>query len=173
MTTLDPLAVAAATTRNDDHLDITDIATMLRRVPLLGGLSGRQLRRVARLARIREFARGDFVIAKGDTPDAFHVILSGHAYVMGRRTLGPGDYFGEIGLLDAAPRSATVIAGNDLRTAEIPRRSFLRLLASEHEIARSLLQTLAKRAREVELPTQGPRRTPAAADAGWPLPGLS
>ena len=173
MTTLDHIAAAAATPRNHDNLDIADVAAMLRRVPLLSGLSGRQLRRIARLAQTKDYTRGDVVIAKGDGADAFLVILSGHAHVMTRRTLGLGDYFGELALVGDAPRSATVIAGNDLRTAEIPRRSFLRLLATEHEIALSLLRTLAARAREADRSTPAPVRTPAAADVGWPVPGLA
>ena len=130
-------------------------ADVLAQVPLFEQLSRRHLRRVTSLARTRRFENGVPVVVAGRPGDTFYVILDGRASVgvPGRRTrkLGPGDYFGEMALLDDAPRSATVTAAGELLVLEIGRAAFGKLLKQEPQIALALLRTLAARVRSLEL----------------------
>jgi CRP-like cAMP-binding protein len=93
------------------------------------------------------------VLQQGDPADSFHLVLSGKARVVGKpraRILRTGDYFGEMALIDGAPRSATIAADEELRTMRIPRKPFMRLVAREPSIAMALLAELAGRVRRLE-----------------------
>ena len=122
--------------------------------------------------RVATFAPGELVIRAGDPGDAFYVIVRGRAGVAGKelsRTLREGDYFGEIAMVDGGPRSATVIALDELHTIAIQRRTFLGLLEADVELARTIMASLARRVRTLE------RRPSTAAPAShsWPIPGLA
>jgi CRP/FNR family transcriptional regulator, cyclic AMP receptor protein len=130
-----------------------DWARVLAALPLFSKCSKRQLRTVARLARFEESPSGQIVIQAGDAPDAFYLILSGRARVLLKpqaRALGVGDYFGEMGLIDGEPRSATVVAVGHLQVMKLPRRPFLKLLEQEPGISIAMLAELAGRLRRVE-----------------------
>src|SRR4029450_4579564 len=130
-----------------------DWAGVLAGLPLFSRCSKRQLRTVARLARFEESPAGQVVIQAGDAPDAFYFILGGKARVLGKpraRVLGVGDYFGEMGLIDGEPRSATIVAVGALQTMKLPRQPFLRLLKQEPGISIAMLAELAGRLRKVE-----------------------
>jgi CRP/FNR family transcriptional regulator, cyclic AMP receptor protein len=130
-----------------------DWAEVLAGLPLFSGLSKRQLRKIAGLAEFKEFAQGDFVTQAGEAGDAFYLILSGQAKVVGKpraRALRVGDYFGEMALIDGEPRSATVAAATELQTMKLPRRPFLRLLEQEPRIAIPMMAELASRVRRLE-----------------------
>lgn len=118
----------------------------LDRTTLLSGLSRRHRRRVLGLAAIDEVASGRPIVRAGDPGEAFFVILSGDAEVelrTGAAKLGPGDHFGELSLIDGAPRAATVLAVGDVTLARIPREAFMDLLTSEPELAAGLLPGMA------------------------------
>jgi CRP-like cAMP-binding protein len=66
------------------------------------------------------------------------------------RTLGPGDHFGEISMIDGKPRSATITATDDLTTLVVPHQDFEQLLRGDPDFARALLSTLCARLREAE-----------------------
>ena len=127
---------------------------MLAEVPLFATLSGRHVRRVAALAKLRRFERGVPVVVAGRPGDAFYVILDGEVSVgvPGRRRtrLGAGDYFGEMSLIDGSPRSATVTADGDVLLLELGRTAFARLLKEEPAITLALLKALAARVRASE-----------------------
>jgi CRP/FNR family cyclic AMP-dependent transcriptional regulator len=130
-----------------------DWARVLAALPLFSKCSKRQLRTVAQLARFEESPPGQVVIQAGDPPDAFHLILGGQARVLGKpraRVLGVGDYFGEMGLIDGEPRTATIVAVAELQTMKLPRRPFLKLLRQEPGISMAMLTELAGRLRKVE-----------------------
>jgi CRP/FNR family cyclic AMP-dependent transcriptional regulator len=131
-----------------------DWANVLASLPLFAGLSKRRLRRVAELAKIGEFHRGDLVIQAGDKGDAVHVILSGQARVIGKpraRLLRAGDYFGEMALIDDQPRSATIIAASDdLQTMKLPRRAFLKVVRQDPGIAIAMIAEMTARIRRLE-----------------------
>jgi CRP-like cAMP-binding protein len=126
----------------------------LAEVPLFEGLSKRHLRRVAKLARIRRFASGSPMVRAGDSGRSFYVLLDGAAKVVRpgarSRRLGTGEYFGEMALIDDAPRSADVVADGEVLALTIDRPGFTKLLRAEPALAQALLRTLAARLRAAE-----------------------
>jgi CRP-like cAMP-binding protein len=127
---------------------------VLERVPLFQALSKRHLRRVAHLAELKRFSAGDQVVKAGARGDAFYVILDGSAQVQTpkghTKELGEGDHFGELALLDGAPRSATVSSIGTLTTARIARTGFLKLLKEEPAIGVGLANGLVAIVRELQ-----------------------
>jgi CRP-like cAMP-binding protein len=129
-----------------------DWARVLGELPLFADVGRRQLNKIAGLARVDQFEPGTIVIQQGEPGDAFHLILLGRARILGKRPkiLRTGDYFGEMALLDGAPRSASVQAVSELQTMRLPRKPFLRLLRNEPSITVALLTRLAGRVRALE-----------------------
>ena len=127
---------------------------VLGRVPLFKDLSQRHLKRVGHLAEMKRFAKGAKVVRAGARGDALYVVLDGTAQVdppAGRKLkLGQGDYFGELALLDGAPRAATVTATGVLTTARIGRPAFQKLLKDEPAIALGLVNGLVAIVRDLE-----------------------
>ena len=139
--------------RSWDRPTTRDWEGVLRALPLFANVSARHLREVAKLARSVEFGPGDFVVNVGEPGDAFYVIVSGKAKFMGgsrRQGLGPGDFFGEMALIDGEPRSATIIATTELHAMKIGRRPFLKLLEQEPKLALAIMQALSGRIRRLE-----------------------
>ena len=135
-----------------DSASDRDWADVLSSLPLFAEVPKRHLRKLAAKAEVREFAAGEAVVATGVPPDWFYVILGGEAKASGRpaaRELGPGDYFGEIALLDREPRSASVVASNDLHVMRLPRNAFLELL-EKPGVAAKMLSELGARVRQLE-----------------------
>lgn len=131
----------------------------LEEVSLLEGCSQRQLRSVARIAEVIEVPAGTVLARAGQSGDQFFLILDGSARVdvspRKRAKLKPGDYFGEMSLLDGGPRSATVTADTPLRLLVIQRRDFATLLREAPDLTQSLLATLSKRVRQAEQVVSG------------------
>ena len=136
-------------------LPIRDPVAALQRVQLFADLDRRQAEQVARLLKLRPFSKGETVIMEGSGGAAFFIIDSGEATVSSKgiqlATLGPGDYFGEIALIDGGPRSATVTAATDLVCYGLTFWEFRPLVEKNSVIAWKLLQALAKRLRASEL----------------------
>jgi CRP-like cAMP-binding protein len=145
---------AAVGVRRDPNREGHDWLGTLEEVPLFEGLSKRHLRRIAKLAHVRRFVSGSTIVRAGAAGTAFFVVLDGTACVVppsGRaRRLGTGSFFGEMALLDGAPRSAGVVADGELLTLTIGRSSFRKLLLAEPALMEALLRTLAARLREAE-----------------------
>jgi CRP/FNR family transcriptional regulator, cyclic AMP receptor protein len=130
-----------------------DWATVLAALPLFAQISKRQLRKIAELARITDYATNAVVMHEGDPGDSLHIVLSGRARVLGKpraRILKTGDYFGEMALIDGAPRSATIAAEGELQTMRISRKQFMRLVEREPSIGVAMLEELAGRVRRLE-----------------------
>ena len=129
-----------------------DLIDHLRSVPLFSRCTGRELRIVARHAEPVRLPAGSVLFSEGETGDAFYVVLDGTADVRkGKRrvnSLGTGAYFGEMALLDAAPRSATVVAATDLELAVLGARIFRTLLRELPTISERMLAALAGELRE-------------------------
>jgi CRP-like cAMP-binding protein len=127
---------------------------VLARVPLFQALSKRHLRRIGRLAEMKRFKDGAQVVRAGGRGDAFYVILDGAAEVetpkRHKRKLSEGDYFGELALLDGAPRAATVTAMGVLTTARIGRTDFLQLVKEEPTVGVGLARGLVALVRDTQ-----------------------
>jgi CRP/FNR family transcriptional regulator, cyclic AMP receptor protein len=127
---------------------------VLAKVPLFSMLSKRELARLANNAHERTFPAGTVITEQEETGVTFGVIEEGQAAVSvhGRptRTLGPGDYFGEMALIDHSFRSATITAETELRCLLFTAWVF-RPFAMEHpETAWALLEMMVQRVREAE-----------------------
>ena len=122
------------------------------RVPLFAELSRPEAEEVARLFKKRRFAAGETVAREGSGGAAFYLIDSGEAVVSvggkERRTLGPGDYFGEIALIDEGARSATITAATELDCHGLTYWDFRPLVQGSAEISWKLLQAVVKTLRD-------------------------
>jgi CRP/FNR family transcriptional regulator, cyclic AMP receptor protein len=133
---------------NDEALD------KLRSVDVFRGLSDKQLRGVVERGRVIDHPDGHVITEEGGSAVGFHLVLDGTATVQlgGQdvRVLKPGEYFGEISLIDGQPRSASVVAGEGLRTFALVTWEFRPLLEEQPQIALELLNALCGRLREAE-----------------------
>lgn len=135
------------------------LLTSLRDIYLFRELSDKHLKRVASLGKVVTHQAGHEVADQGQMGLWFHLVLDGKADVAvngaTRRTLGPGDYFGEIAVIDQKPRSATVVATTSLQTWALQGIAFRELLEAEPTVCRAVLVGLCARIRELEkLPQQ-------------------
>jgi CRP-like cAMP-binding protein len=126
----------------------------LAREPLFSGLDQRDLDRIADTFKERNYAAGDTIATEGQGGAGFFVIGEGTAKVTvqgeDRGTLGPGDYFGEIALIDEGARTATVTADSDMTTYAMTFWEFRPIVETDARIAWKLVQALAHKLRELE-----------------------
>jgi len=126
----------------------------LQRVPIFSGFSEAQLGRIIAHARIVEVPAGTVVTQAGEPGDSFFVIIDGITAVKtpagASGQLQPGDFFGEMSLLDGDPRSATIVATTDLRLLIVDRSHFWRLLEEAPDLIRTILIVLSRRVRRLE-----------------------
>lgn len=131
-----------------------DLEALIADVDLFRDLSKRQVRQLVQASRETLHPQGKELATEGLGALAFHLILEGTATVTrdGRelRTLGPGDHFGEISMIDGRPRSATVTAVEPLKALSIPHQEFEHVIDEDPAFARHLLKTLCARLREAE-----------------------
>jgi CRP-like cAMP-binding protein len=131
-----------------------ELVQRLRQIPVFDGLSDKELDRISRSFTERTFPEGQEIAVEGRSGVGFFVIESGQASVSRGgeeiRTLGPGDYFGEMALIDDGPRSADVVATSELRCHGMTAWNFRPLVETNGAIAWPLLQTLVSRLREAE-----------------------
>lgn len=122
---------------------------LMRKVPLFSGCSKRELAGVASIADEIDLPDGKELIREGARGSEFFVLLEGTADVRkGKRkirSLGAGDFFGEIALVAHTPRTATVVATSPIRALVITDRSFKSLLERMPAIQVKVLQALAER----------------------------
>jgi CRP/FNR family cyclic AMP-dependent transcriptional regulator len=132
--------------------------TSLRRCALFEGCDDNVLEAVARQLRRRRFRRSEVIFHQGDPGDALHVVASGAVKIVlpsteGEEaiiaTLRPGDFFGELAILDGAPRSATAVALESCETLELPRATFHDLLDHDPALRDALLAGLAHELRRL------------------------
>ena len=127
---------------------------LLERVPIFEGCSTRQLRAVADISKVVEVPERTVLTRQGEAGDEFFIIIDGTALVTlsmhKRHRLRPGEFFGEMSLLDGEPRSATVKAETDLRVLVISRVNFWQLLREVPELTQKMLVNLSRRIRDLE-----------------------
>jgi CRP/FNR family transcriptional regulator, cyclic AMP receptor protein len=130
---------------------------LLARVPLFSELSREELERISRVSVARSFPAGVRVFHEGDRSDACYLVRSGDLRVTrehpdGRAialaTLGPGDLFGELAMLDGEARSASVETLSDAELLALPAADVRRLLADHPGISVKLIAALTRRLRE-------------------------
>jgi CRP-like cAMP-binding protein len=128
------------------------VLASLAAIPFFGGLEPDALDRLAAGMRSRRFRRGEVIFHVGDPGDALFVIVSGEVKISlpsetGDEailaTLRPGDVFGELALLDGAPRSASASALTAAETVILPRERFRELIATETGVRDALLASIA------------------------------
>jgi CRP-like cAMP-binding protein len=150
------------TVRDWNRASARDWAEVLASMPLFDGLGKRDLQKLAGDAEFAVFSPGETVVATRAPSDFFYVILSGEATASAKPTARPlstGDYFGEMGLLDNQPRSASVVAMTELHVMRLPRHAFDDVLERHPSIARRFLTELTARVRRLE---EQAARTPKA-----------
>ena len=131
-------------------------ADLLAEVPLFAELSRRHLKQIAEHADEIAFRERETIVEAGQPGGTFYVIVEGEARVLrGNRRiarLGPGDFLGEISLLDGGPRTATVVAATPVLAIRVFKRAFDRLVSKEPAVAAKILTVIARRLREAERP---------------------
>lgn len=134
---------------------------MLKIIPLFSNLSADQIASIGAHAHLTAFDKGSVILREGDTADSFYVIVAGQVkvYITDEtdasrevilKTLGPGDFFGELPLLDQAPRSASVAALDRCHLQVLTYKAFQRAIEGSPEIAARVMQTLATRLRHAD-----------------------
>jgi CRP-like cAMP-binding protein len=121
---------------------------------MFSALNKKELGLIARSADVVTVKPGTEIVTQGTPGHEFYLVVSGQATVRrnGRKvaTLGPGQYFGELALLDRGPRSATVTAETEVELAIISQREFLGVLNQVPAVAYKLLVTMASRLRDAD-----------------------
>jgi CRP/FNR family cyclic AMP-dependent transcriptional regulator len=135
--------------------DDEQVLDQLKAVDLFATLAGRDLKRVAASGRRVEHAAGHEIVSEGGGSAGFHLVVGGSASVevggKKRPELGPGQYFGEISLLDGKPRTATVVAGpNGIVTFSLSAVDFNGLLEKHPELSKPIIVGLCARLRAAE-----------------------
>lgn len=132
----------------------------LKRVPILAALKQEHLEMLGKLVTTRTYKKGDVIIKQGDPGAGLFVILNGSVSVTAKsrpglpdtklNTLGKGEFFGEMSLIDGYPRSANVTSLAETSVVELNRWVFLDALRREPSIAVAMLPILTRRIRSLE-----------------------
>jgi len=129
---------------------------MLKNIPLFAGLSEKELSLLEQHANTRTFRKNAILITEGDDTDSLYIIQSGKVRIFmsnpdGKEIIlneqGPGEHFGELALVDDAPRSASVMALEKTQVSIISRQDFREVLGKHPDIAFSLIRDLSRRIR--------------------------
>ena len=150
-------AEAARVMASTDAADLSaqvKIQVHLRKIPLLADLSEEDMVRVGAELRVREYSKRDVVLQKGGVGDSLLFLLSGQLQVIdvtedgraiGLRMLAPGDFFGEIAVINGSIRSASVVALTPVLVALLPRATALHLFSHSPTVAMQMLKFLAEK----------------------------
>ncbi len=132
---------------------------VLRNVALFSGLDDAELEKLSKVSGRKRAERGAFVVRAGENTDSLYILLAGRAKVTntdeeGREIilawLGPGEFFGEMGLIDGSPRSANVVAAEPCELLFLSKEAFQRCLQDNFQVTQKLMKTLVLRLREAD-----------------------
>jgi CRP-like cAMP-binding protein len=138
--------------------------SMLRKIPFLGQLKPKDLREVHKISKIREYGPGEIIFTKAQSANQMFVVLSGrikiftHSGGKKRKTfayLEPGDFFGEMALLEGKSRSASAEAVSYSRLLVITNTEFRKLLMNDPELTMYLMKTVCARLRKANEAIEG------------------
>jgi CRP/FNR family cyclic AMP-dependent transcriptional regulator len=133
--------------------------TVLKSVPLFASFPDEQLRLLVGVVTRRSAPRGSVIMAAGDQIDSLYIVISGRLKVMmgdaeGKEVIlsliGPGEFFGEMGLIDDSPRSASVVTIEPCELLSIAKRDFKKCLAENFEMSTAVMRSLVRRLREAD-----------------------
>lgn len=149
------VCLAASADADEETTDVEGKTEILRRIPLFQHMTYKELLAILGIARGRQFEKGQSIIEEGQQGDELYVLFRGKVDVSknGLRIaqLKAGGHFGEMGLVDQAPRSATVVATEDTSAISVDRDSLLKLMRRDSLVAVKLLwsfvQVLSERLR--------------------------
>jgi len=131
----------------------------LQHVPLFHNMPSQFLRHIAQVAICKRFRAGDVLCSKGEASSTLFVLLRGQVMVVGvddegrevlLNLLKPGDFFGELSLIDGRPRSADVVALTEGEVLLVRRSDFIALLERMPHLVWQIMQAMAKRIRETD-----------------------
>jgi len=133
--------------------------TVLKSVPLFASFPDEQLRTLVTVVTRRSAPRASVIMAAGDQIDSLYIVISGRLKVMmgdadGKEVIlsliGPGEFFGEMGLIDDSPRSASVVTIEPCELLSITKRDFKACLQENFEMAMAVMRGLVRRLREAD-----------------------
>jgi CRP/FNR family transcriptional regulator, cyclic AMP receptor protein len=133
--------------------------TVLKSVPLFASFPDDQLRMLVTVVTRRSAPRASVIMAAGDPIDSLYIVISGRLKVMmgdadGKEVIlsliGPGEFFGEMGLIDDSPRSASVVTIEPCELVSITKRDFKKCLAENFEMSMAVMRGLVRRLREAD-----------------------
>lgn len=131
-----------------DKVSTIEVANYLRAVPLLSDINDDYLLAIARHGQEIRVNPGDVVVREGDVGSELVVLLEGNVQVQRGgetiSTMAPGDYFGELSLLDGQPRSADVVAATPVRALTLDQAAFDQVLMSEPSLNRKIILNLCR-----------------------------
>lgn len=126
-------------------------AAALARVPLFEGIEDESMARLAEVAGEVEFPAGQFIVRQGQVGSGLYVVLKGSVRILRGSTeiarLGPGEFLGELAVIDQEPRMASAEAVEDTRLLAVASWDLLQLLESDSALALNLIRGLARRLR--------------------------
>jgi len=135
-------------------MDKKEMIGLLKQAPLFSRVSQEGLQALAQVAEEKAFAAGTKIVSEGKTGVGFYLIVEGSAEVChgGEKlaTLKAGDFFGEMALLDEAPRSADVVASEDTTCIALRKWDLRGIISRDPEVALGMLEELARRLRRTE-----------------------
>jgi len=133
---------------------------LFRKMPLFAELDDREIAQIASVAKTRRYAKDDVIFHADESGDVFCIIREGKVKITmispeGKEIIltmmGPGEFFGEMALIEDQPRSATVVALEPLEVVTIWRSDFLQILADNFSITKKMLAELSRRIRRMSL----------------------